>query len=167
MTTTVYTDDELEALATRLEGGRVCSPAQNSCRNGYLMLEAAAMLRACKGRVRVKLLEWRDSYGVLRAETPFGDYKITGNVLHRLGNPAPQSVHENEEAAKAAAQADYEARILSALEPAPDHAGWDAAIEAAVDEIDCGCDGSCMYPHVCPKEDVESIRALKKGQAND
>ena len=57
--------------------------------------------------------------------------------------------------------------ILAALEPAPDHAHWDAAIEAAAKEIDCGCDGSCMYPHVCPKEDVESIRALKKGQTND
>ena len=41
-------------------------------------------------------------------------------MLHRLGNPAPQSVHENEEAAKAAAQADYEARSSSVLEPAPD-----------------------------------------------
>ena len=45
---THLTDDELEAMAARLEDGRVCSPAQNSCRNGYLMLEAAAMLRACK-----------------------------------------------------------------------------------------------------------------------
>ena len=44
------TDDELEARAVRLEDGRVCSPAQNSCRNGYLLLEAAAMLRAMKGR---------------------------------------------------------------------------------------------------------------------
>ena len=42
--------EELEAMAVRLEDGRVCSPAQNSCRNGYWMLQAAAMLRACKGR---------------------------------------------------------------------------------------------------------------------
>ena len=46
------TDDKLEAMAMRLEDGRVCSPAQNNCRNGYMMLEAAAMLRACKGRVK-------------------------------------------------------------------------------------------------------------------
>jgi hypothetical protein len=46
---------------------------------------------------------------------------------------------------------------------APDHAEWNAAIEAAVNEIDCGCDGLCLSPHVCPKEDVQSIRALKKG----
>ena len=42
------TNKEREALVARLEDGRVCSPAQNSCRNGYLMMEAAAMLRACK-----------------------------------------------------------------------------------------------------------------------
>ena len=78
-------------------------------------------LTACKvGAVKVKPLEWRDSYGVLRAETPFGDYKIAGKVLHHLGNPAPQSFHDSIEAAQAAAQADYERRILSALEPAPD-----------------------------------------------
>jgi hypothetical protein len=50
---------------------------------------------------------------------------------------------------------------------APDHAEWNAAIEAAVNEIDCGCDGLCLSPHVCPKDDVQSIRQLKKGQTND
>ena len=48
------TDDELEAMARRLEDGRVCSPAQNSCRNGYLMLEAAAMLRALSGTLKAE-----------------------------------------------------------------------------------------------------------------
>ena len=157
------TDDELEVLVDA-----VWSEYRDSVDNKWVFRKEHvenALLRACKGAVRVnpKPLEWRDSYGVLRAETPFGDYKITSNVLHRLGNPAPQSVHENKEAAQAAAQADYEARILAALEPAPDHSEWDAAIEDAVKEIDCGCDGPCMWPHACPKEDVESIRALKKG----
>ena len=55
------TDDELEAMAVKLEDGRVCSPAQNSCRNGYLMLEAAAMLLACRGQVRVKPLIWEQA----------------------------------------------------------------------------------------------------------
>jgi hypothetical protein len=49
----------------------------------------------------------------------------------------------------------------------PDHAEWNAAIEAAVNEIDCGCDGLCLSPHACPKDDVQSIRQLKKGQTND
>ena len=53
------------------------------------------------------------------------------------------------------------------LEAMAKYHDWNAAIEAAAKEIDCGCDGSCMYPHVCPKEDVESILTLKKGQTND
>ena len=50
---------------------------------------------------------------------------------------------------------------------APDHADWNAAIEAAVKEIDCGCGKACMWPHSCPKEDIEAIRALKKGPGHD
>ena len=108
-------DAELEAMAVRLD-----RKTKNLIEAHVQMEDAAAMLRAMKGRVRVKALEWRDSYGVFRAETPFGDYKIAGHVLHRLGNPAPQSVHDSLEAAKSAAQADYErrARILAALDPA-------------------------------------------------
>jgi len=63
----------------------------------------------------VKPLVWRVSFGVFRAETPFGDYMVMGK---RLQFPAPlrtEQVRESEEAAKAAAQADYEARIRSAL----------------------------------------------------
>ena len=54
-----------------------------------------------------------------------------------------------------------------ALKPAPDHDTWNAALEVAAKEIDCGCDGACMWPHACPKEDIEAIRNLKKGQTND
>lgn len=61
---------------------------------------------------KVKALEWRNSYGVLRAETAFGDYIVTGNIL-RIG---PMSCEMVSEDPKAAAQADYERRILSALE---------------------------------------------------
>ena len=52
------TDKALEEMAARLEDGGVCSPAQNSCRNGYLMLGAAAMLRACKGQPAPDHSEW-------------------------------------------------------------------------------------------------------------
>ncbi len=68
--------------------------------------------------VRVEPLVWHDSYGVFRAETPFGDFKVAGKILHHLGSSAPQSVHGSTEEAQAAAQADYERRILAALEPA-------------------------------------------------
>ena len=55
------TDKELEALVARLEDGRVCSPAQNSCRNGYLMLEAAAMLRALSAELTALKAELADA----------------------------------------------------------------------------------------------------------
>jgi len=58
-------------------------------------------------------------------------------------------------------------RALAEKGPAPDQGEWNDAIEAAVNEIDCGCDGACMWPHACPKEDIEAIRNLKKGQTND
>ena len=50
---------------------------------------------------------------------------------------------------------------------APYHSEWNAAIEAAARENDCGCDGACMWPHACPKEDIEAIRKLKKGPSHD
>ena len=41
--------------------------------------------------------------------------------------------------------------------------GWNAAIEAAANDIDCGCtDGVCGYPHACPKSDVAAILAMKE-----
>ena len=58
-------------------------------------------------------------------------------------------------------------RDLAEKGPAPDHDTWNAALEAAAKEIDCGCDGACMWPHACPKEDIEAIRSLKKGRPND
>ena len=65
--------------------------------------------------LRVKPLEWRDSYGVLRAETPFGDYIVTGKIL-RVGVVYMEFEQVCDDP-KAAAQADYESRILSALAP--------------------------------------------------
>ena len=63
----------------------------------------------------VRELEWRDSYGVWRAETPFGDYMVTGKIVKMPLTSRAEMVCEDTEAAKAAAQADYRARILSAL----------------------------------------------------
>ena len=61
----------------------------------------------------VKPLEWVDSYGVMRAETPFGDYKIVGKVLHLPGTTRAEIVGDD---LFNAAQADYARRILSALD---------------------------------------------------
>ena len=106
---TVYTDDELEVMARKFEQDH--------------WFDAAAMLRACKGRVRVKPLVWM--------ECNTGNFKRGHCFTARsLVDFAPLAIHkkhdgwwlnkdchtyETLEAAKAAAQADYEARILSAL----------------------------------------------------
>ena len=114
------TDDELEAMAERFDRWH---------QYGYKMPshiqadgdDAAAMLRACKNDRNasptpdVRELEWRDSYGVWRAETPFGDYMVTGKIVKMPLTSRAEMVCEDTEAAKAAAQADYRARILSAL----------------------------------------------------
>ena len=186
------TDDELEALVARLEDGRVCSPAQNHCRNGYLMLEAAAMLRACKGRVRVKPLEWRSIGRDRVAETMIGEYVVSLDVF-QVGGTAylwvagqvygddHHSEHKNMYEAKAAAQADYEARILAALDPAPDHAekqayiegtqsGWDAALQAARNacmKLRHSDDLENDDQRVGVLECVLAIVELKKGPPND
>ena len=107
------TDDELEAMANDL----VWFPS------------AAAMLRACKGRFRVKALSWgrAEKSGMnLQADCPFGRYYIALRGEHGwmwwrpASDPSHMGIEPSEEAAKAAAQADYEARILAALDSAPD-----------------------------------------------
>ena len=120
-------DDELETMARFVE---VC------IRNGHHpeLDEAAAMLRACKRRVRVKPLEWVDLYRdgsryEVSSDNPLG----YTDSIHGLQDGTYHSqfgAFPTLESAKAAAQADYEARILAALDPAPDHSDWNAAIEA-------------------------------------
>ena len=117
------TDDELEAMAARLEASAyVRSPAHE--------IEAAAMLRACKGQVRVKPLEWVDAKfrsGSPRetAESLLGTYEVLQWAQGDFGGSVPQDdpfASNSEfcgaksiEDAKTAAQADYERRILAAL----------------------------------------------------
>ena len=91
------TDDELEAMAVRLEDGRVCSPAQNSCRNGYLMLEAAAMLRACKGRVSVDGLA--QIIRTVDGSNSLGAGALAEAILAAL-EPAPDALEAAEMSAK-------------------------------------------------------------------
>jgi len=157
------TDDELEAMAAKLD------------RNGpshvdadIWMSEAAAMLRACKGRVRVKPLEWeqaRDGAGWHPQLTIA--YCPVFEKRYYAEHPEKQ----------AKIDASREARILAALEPAPDHPEWDAAIEAAAK----ACEGFTKSHHIA--QDIKSgifpsashlpdaisaaIRTLKKGQTND
>jgi len=78
------------------------------------------------GRVRVRPLEWRSIGRDRVAKTMIGEYVVSLDVF-QVGGTAylwvagqvdgddHHSEHENMQAAKAAAQADYEARILAAL----------------------------------------------------
>lgn len=72
--------------------------------------------------VKVKALEWEDD---IIAQTPFGAYTVADTVddewewtYHRypFGEP-DETKHPTKDAAKAAAQSDFERRILSALTP--------------------------------------------------
>ena len=163
------TDDELEAMAVLMED----------------WVRVAAMLRACKGRVRVKPLEWyespdddtdycADALGL----TYVVDCDLDGLCSWGFFRQVRMKSYDDDwdiEAAKAAAQADYEARILAALEPAPDHAEWDAAIEAAakVADVKPRKGGRPLSgPHHQGVRDGRAeaarlIRALKKGPPHD
>lgn len=73
--------------------------------------------------VGVKKLEWRDGYKdsqctIIQADTLGGTYQVRQvDGLIWLDSIGKQTIYPTLEAAKAAAQADYSARILSALEP--------------------------------------------------
>ena len=145
------TDDKLEAMAVRQENADALD------RDALLNLtdSTAAMLRACKGR---------DTAGF---ETGLN---TALKCIASLGYGRNEDVEEGHEDGYRAVETclkDWKANKPAALDLAPDHYDWNAAIEAAIDEIDCGCDGLCLYPHACPKEDVKSIRALKKGSHHD
>lgn len=97
---------------------------RGACGHGRMIRADLAAVQPAQ--VRVKPLVWTTRSG---APTAFGNYIVTcedhddvtvwfvlfgGKALARCGE------HRTEYAAKAAAQADYETRILAALEPQPD-----------------------------------------------
>ena len=66
--------------------------------------------------VKVKPLVWHASYGVLRAETPYGDYMVARGMLTFPNPMRPQQIHKDEESAQAAATADYHKRLKECFE---------------------------------------------------
>ena len=154
------TDDELEAMATKLDG-----KVHNMIEAHAQMEDAAAMLRACKGRGRVKplylttILKHAFLSGVVAARNiPAGD-PCDGPALWAEYEPYEPGSYT---------------RILAALEPAPDHAEWDAAIEAAIVNL------KTYAPHqddTGPEHDIgyaagyhtalNRLSALKKGPRHD
>jgi len=113
----------------------------------------AQLATARADAVRVKPLVWElhinDKFHVELAFTILGRYKVqrtTGLDYAILCDPSGKiSRHKNIEAAKAAAQADYEARIVAALEPTPSAPSPEAVVRAALEWaancIECGCRG--------------------------
>lgn len=82
---------------------------------------AAALLAERKAKVKVKPLKWEEDKAYLEesaeasAVSPFGRrYFVSGNCYWGPGIIASTG-HANLEAAKSAAQADYDRRILSAI----------------------------------------------------
>lgn len=84
----------------------------------------AEPLYAAPPAVAVKALEWVDVSGGCIAHTPFGTCDARFNMhgtdtrqyeMIPAGGTLPVSFHDSLEAAKAAAQADYEARVRAAL----------------------------------------------------
>ena len=151
------TDDELEAMAQYWDNsGLEYNPLEKADLT-------ADMLRACKGRVRVKPLVWeqaRDGAGwhpqLTIAYCPVFEKRFYAEHVEK----------------QAKIDAAREARIMSALEPAPDHSDWNAAIEAAA----CYCeslrglgyaDASLTGPMSVGKAIAAAIRNLKKGPSND
>ena len=163
-------DDELESMARAVERHESL----------HIRKKAAAMLRACKGRVRVKPLEWEDFDGMGAKASGFyqANYLITawrgrGQFEVAMSYPGYQTGYDGErfhdtlESAKAAAQADYERRILAAIELAPDHETWNAAIEAAAKKAERRfeqCERNNTPPCYLRKCAIGNVlRALKKG----
>ncbi|GMB80493.1 hypothetical protein NN6n1_12750 [Shinella zoogloeoides] len=106
-----------------------------------------------QSEAKAKALEWRvfcSRSGNSEAKTPFGEYVIQserdGWMLYLLNEQDACVAHSTIDLAKAAAQADYEQRIRSALVDVP-----------AVEPVACACCGKpfgdegpyclCVYTH--------------------
>lgn len=110
-----------------------------------------ADLAAVPAQVRVKPLVW-GTFGkeCFRAETVLGHYEVMWgfhNGQTSLDIPAPRRSHvwhPSVEAAKTAAQADYEARLLSALEPQP---APDALHRLIAEAVESAAETAAQFVH--------------------
>ena len=187
------TDSEREAMAKRLDNARLTMTNDDTSQQGTekrarfinrldAMGEAAAMLRAMKGRVRVKPLEWRAVADGRMALSPVGPYRVLEQpdgffdvmfdgclVNQRKKGEAFRSY----EAAEEWAQTRHHKQVTDCLS-APDQGEWDAAIEAAA-KVAENCFLIVAPETVSQRVGTESnraaiaaaIRNLKKGNPND
>jgi hypothetical protein len=148
------TDDELEAMAVKFEQDH--------------WFDAAAMLRACKTGDAPDQGEWNmdeSEYGTLIYSLKQDGWRkgepiMVNDVTIRIEN-ANGSSHDLGPIA---------ARILAALNPAPDNSEWNAAIEAAANVAQLRSKNGSSEDHPynrgwirCATITSDAIRALKKG----
>ncbi len=132
---------------------------------------AIETLRARLCGVVVRPLKWRDyDSGDAWADSGVGlVYCATKGGAWMLRNGAPVDAGADVSAAKAAAQADYEARILSALTPSPS-AGAGLIAEHLtpdfVDDSNC-CAGKLATPPATPVQPTASVGAVAKAIARE
>lgn len=151
----IYAQEAIAALRAELEQvKRENQKLRGDCKAYEKTMEAIAAAEAAErlAGARVKALEWtRNLHGITQwAETPFGSYAIDPTRSRPMrfmwsGITGDWMAADTEAQAKAAAQADYERRILSALaEPAgeaePDFAASIAEVikEESLNEAACG-----------------------------
>jgi len=128
---------------------------------------------ALAGAVEVRELEWVQNpvAEIWRCDTMIGTYKVFGVGpaptwdFDGLSDIALARCAESVEAAKAAAQADYRARILAALHPSPDalQAVTAAAYEAAAgipDGFVAAMDAAKGFPGSTNPDRVEDLRVI-------
>lgn len=130
------------------------------------MAAELARLRGEAGAVRVKPLVWTHIDGAHFADFIAAKACIikNGRGGWRLGIMAEYSDHATLDLAKAAAQADYTARILAALEPAQPDAGVSVApVKLAAQWLfdhDEGCGPTALYSPNQPAHWVTEYEAL-------
>jgi len=121
------------------------APEQVIYRAARAALEAALSRPSVEGAVAVKALEWRDRHseareGDLIADSVIGQCVIRPSVSGEFRLWTPGTLYQNAvrfssiEAAKAAAQADYESRIRSTLVSQPLQAGAESELVERVGE---------------------------------
>ena len=139
-------DDELEAMAEYWDNSGLEH-------NPFEKADATAdMLRACKGRLRVKALD-----NVAREEI----IEAAHLAMRKQQRGVRGQTFTEWDTIESWVIVETERRVLAALEPAPDHSEWNAAIEAAAKVA------REMADLHGPNGSEASIRQLKKGPRHD
>ena len=144
------TDDELEAMAARLSAtlmpNKVSPQDQAIIHN---LIDAAAMLRACKGRGTPVAWRWHWNGGCEPDVWVYCEYEVVSD-RHRTAEP------------------------LYTTLSAPDHSDWNAAIDAAKDTIKAmrgpidvpRTSKAVVFDDAC-ESCIDVILTLKKGRTHD